>query len=171
MPLARMLRCVNCVCCLHQLGCTCKSTCGTISANPHQQQHMKMHSSTQLGPERHCKTQAESAAQTNRKQQLGMDNKLANTLPDALLAPHITVCGPSTTPGMLQLAGFTNNHRRHIRHQQQRKHRHTRREQQQTHQVHQSRYTTQAISLKQAAGVPRPHAPSRSSTLPASPCM
>ena len=81
---------------------------------------MKMHNSTQLGPERHCKTQAESPAQRMRlrnkqKKQLG-NNKLPNTQPDAPLAPHTTVCGPSTTPGELQRAGFANNHRRYVRH-------------------------------------------------------
>ena len=36
--------------CLHRQGCTCKSTCGTIAANHHKQQHRKTHSSTQVDP-------------------------------------------------------------------------------------------------------------------------
>ena len=36
--------------CLHLLGCTHKSICGTIKANHHHQQHRKMHNSTQPRP-------------------------------------------------------------------------------------------------------------------------
>ena len=112
-----------CVYWLHRLGCTCKSTCDTISANRHQQQHRTTHSSTQLGPSRHCKTEAESAAQSMRlhnkqEQELGNNNKLANTQPDAPLAPHTAVCGSNAPPVVPQRASCINNHRCHSRHRQ-----------------------------------------------------
>ena len=93
-----------CECCIHRLGCTCKSTCGTISANRHQQQHTARTLKTR-------QTQAEPAVQSvstqhKEENELGNKNKLANTQPDATPTPHAIVCGPSTTPGALQRAGL-----------------------------------------------------------------
>ena len=117
-----VLKCV-CGCCLHRLGCTCKSTCGAISASHHEQQHRKTHSSTQLGPSRHCRIEAGSAAQSVRSQnkqkhELGNNSKLANTQPEAPLTSQTTLCGPNVAPCAPQSAGWPHNHRRHVRHWQ-----------------------------------------------------
>ena len=40
----------------------------------------------------------------------------ANTQPETPPAPKTTVCGPNTTPGAPQRAGYAYNHRCHIRH-------------------------------------------------------